>query len=68
MAKMMSWVSSETDLPEHEEHVLVQAGDDCALAIFDADKKVFIIQRDGRVAKIGQSVVFWMRLVRPEGL
>jgi hypothetical protein len=68
MAKLMSWVSSENELPEHEEHVLVQSGNDCALAIYDADKKVFIIQRDGRIAKIGQIVIHWMRLVRPEGL
>ncbi len=68
MAKMMSWVSSEAELPENGEHVLVQSGDDCALAIFDADKNVFIIQRDGRIAKIEQVVIHWMRLVRPEGL
>lgn len=65
---MMRWVSSAEELPEHNEKVLVKMGEDTALAVFDADKKVFIIQRDFRLAKIGQVVVYWMRLVRPEGL
>jgi hypothetical protein len=65
---MMRWVSSAKELPEHGEQVLVRSGEDYALAIFDIDKKAFIIQRDGRLAKIEQIVVYWMRLVRPEGL